>query len=184
MSVKGKRIGFVGCGNMGEALVKGLVEAHVVPAEAMTASDARGERLTELERRFLSATIQSPFSFHDVIEVEAGRRLVLRDVFLGTEVNVTEWMGSQHVRVGDIVFGKVIQIDHVGMLCGMGWMAIPPVQKQMFRAAMAAMRNLEVEVFGTHLRHCVSDALQSRDSKEANQKIEELTELLVRRTQL
>lgn len=90
----------------------------------------RGGYLTELERRFLSATIQSPFSFHDVVEVEAGKRLVLRDIFLGTEVDVTERMGSRHVQVGDIVFGKVIQMDHVGMLCGMSWVAIPPVQKQ------------------------------------------------------
>ena len=52
MSVKGKRLGFLGCGNMGEALVKGLVEAHVVPAEAITASDARTDRLAELERQY------------------------------------------------------------------------------------------------------------------------------------
>lgn len=53
-----------------------------------------------------------------------------------------------------------------------------------FRAAMAAMRNLEVEVFGTHLRHCVTDALRSKNTDEANQKIDQLTELLIRRTQL
>jgi pyrroline-5-carboxylate reductase len=52
MSVKGKRIGFLGCGNMGEAMVKGLVEASVVPAKNLMASDARSERLTELERRY------------------------------------------------------------------------------------------------------------------------------------
>ena len=52
MSVKGKRLGFLGCGNMGEALVKGLVEAHVLPAEAIIASDTRTDRLTELERQY------------------------------------------------------------------------------------------------------------------------------------
>ena len=52
MSVKGKRIGFLGCGNMGEAMVKGLVEAHVVQPEALMASDARTDRLTDLERRY------------------------------------------------------------------------------------------------------------------------------------
>jgi pyrroline-5-carboxylate reductase len=52
MSVKGKQIGFVGCGNMGEALVKGLVEASVVPPEAISAADSRSERLVELERRY------------------------------------------------------------------------------------------------------------------------------------
>lgn len=52
MSVKGKRLGFLGCGNMGEALVKGLVEAHVVPADTIIASDSRTERLAELERLY------------------------------------------------------------------------------------------------------------------------------------
>jgi len=52
MSVKGKRIGFLGCGNMGEALVKGLVEASVVSAGALMASDSRTDRLADLERRY------------------------------------------------------------------------------------------------------------------------------------
>jgi pyrroline-5-carboxylate reductase len=52
MSVKGKRIGFLGCGNMGEALVKGLVEASVVSAGALMASDTRSDRLGDLDRRY------------------------------------------------------------------------------------------------------------------------------------
>ncbi len=52
MSVKGKRIGFVGCGNMGEALVKGLVEASVVEAGTLMVADTRGDRLADLERRY------------------------------------------------------------------------------------------------------------------------------------
>jgi pyrroline-5-carboxylate reductase len=52
MSVKGKRIGFVGCGNMGEALVKGLVEAHLVPAESILVFDSRAEQLAALDRRY------------------------------------------------------------------------------------------------------------------------------------
>ena len=52
MSVKGKRIGFLGCGNMGEALVKGLVEANVVSADALMASDSRSDRLADLDRRY------------------------------------------------------------------------------------------------------------------------------------
>lgn len=52
MSVKGKRIGFLGCGNMGEALVKGLVEANVVKGDALMASDTRADRLADLERRY------------------------------------------------------------------------------------------------------------------------------------
>ena len=52
MSLKGKKIGFIGAGNMGEALIKGLVTANVVPAEALWASDVRLERLKELDRQY------------------------------------------------------------------------------------------------------------------------------------
>ncbi len=53
-----------------------------------------------------------------------------------------------------------------------------------FRAAMAALRNLEATVFETHLQHCVTHALTSSDRKDVEKKIKELTELLSRRTQL
>jgi pyrroline-5-carboxylate reductase len=52
VSLKGKRVGFVGAGNMGEALVKGLVEAGVVPPEAIAVFDVLPERVRELERRY------------------------------------------------------------------------------------------------------------------------------------
>ena len=52
MSVHGQRIGFLGSGNMGEALVKGLVEARVVAADAVVVSDARGDRLADMDRRY------------------------------------------------------------------------------------------------------------------------------------
>jgi pyrroline-5-carboxylate reductase len=52
MSLKGKKVGFVGAGNMGEALIKGLIEASVVPPEAIHATDVRLERLRELDRQY------------------------------------------------------------------------------------------------------------------------------------
>jgi pyrroline-5-carboxylate reductase len=52
VSLKGKRVGFVGAGNMGEALIKGLVEARVVPPEAIAVTDVRPEPLHDLERRY------------------------------------------------------------------------------------------------------------------------------------
>ncbi len=48
MSLKGKKVGFIGSGNMGEALIKGLTAANVVPGEMIWASDVRGDRLKEL----------------------------------------------------------------------------------------------------------------------------------------
>ena len=52
MSIKGKRVAFLGAGNMGEALIKGLTQAGLVPAGSLTASDPRSEHLAEIARRY------------------------------------------------------------------------------------------------------------------------------------
>jgi pyrroline-5-carboxylate reductase len=52
VSLKGKRVGFVGGGNMGEALIRGLLGAGLVPAELMAATDVRAERTAQLTRQF------------------------------------------------------------------------------------------------------------------------------------
>jgi pyrroline-5-carboxylate reductase len=52
MSVKGKKVGFVGGGNMGEALIRGLVESNVVPADAIAVADVRAERTRQLADQY------------------------------------------------------------------------------------------------------------------------------------
>lgn len=49
---RGKRIGFVGGGNMGEALLRGLVKTGLVPPDALFVADVRRERLEELGRLY------------------------------------------------------------------------------------------------------------------------------------
>ena len=53
-----------------------------------------------------------------------------------------------------------------------------------FRAAMAALRSVEIEVFESHLQHCLASALHSKNKKQVDEKIKELTDLLSRRTSL
>jgi pyrroline-5-carboxylate reductase len=52
VSVKGKKVGFVGAGNMGEALIKGLVESNLVPATAIVIADSRAERAQEIAKQY------------------------------------------------------------------------------------------------------------------------------------
>ena len=47
MSIKGKRVAFLGAGNMGEALIKGLTQTGLVPAGSITASDPRADHLEQ-----------------------------------------------------------------------------------------------------------------------------------------
>jgi pyrroline-5-carboxylate reductase len=52
MSVKGKKVGFVGAGNMGEALIRGLVESNLVPAAKILVADVRADRARQLADQF------------------------------------------------------------------------------------------------------------------------------------
>jgi pyrroline-5-carboxylate reductase len=48
--LRGKRIGFLGAGNMGEALIRGLIQAGLVPADLIAASDPRADHLARVAR--------------------------------------------------------------------------------------------------------------------------------------
>ncbi len=52
MSIKGKRIGFLGAGNMGEAMIKGLLQAGLVHAQTICATDVRADRLEQIAQQY------------------------------------------------------------------------------------------------------------------------------------
>jgi len=52
VSIKGKRVAFLGAGNMGEALIKGLTQTGLVAAGSITASDPRADHLDLVAKRY------------------------------------------------------------------------------------------------------------------------------------
>ncbi len=52
MTIKGKTIGFLGAGNMGEAMIKGLLKAGLVSPHAIFATDVRLDRLRAIEKLY------------------------------------------------------------------------------------------------------------------------------------
>jgi pyrroline-5-carboxylate reductase len=52
VTIKSKRIGFLGAGNMGEAMIKGLTQAGLVPAASIGATDARADRLDQMTKQY------------------------------------------------------------------------------------------------------------------------------------
>ncbi len=57
--MKERRIGILGAGNMGSAIVRGLLAAKYVTPEALCVSDVIGERLSQLKRDLLIVTTGS-----------------------------------------------------------------------------------------------------------------------------
>ena len=52
MSIRDKRIGFLGGGNIGEALIRGLTKTGLVPVEHLLVADVRADRLDELRKLY------------------------------------------------------------------------------------------------------------------------------------
>jgi pyrroline-5-carboxylate reductase len=52
MSVRGQRVGFIGGGNMGEALIRGVLGASLVKPGDVAATDVRAERNDQLAKEF------------------------------------------------------------------------------------------------------------------------------------
>jgi pyrroline-5-carboxylate reductase len=50
--LKNRRVGFIGTGNMGEALIKGLILGHVCRPEQIACSDVRPERQKEIRKAY------------------------------------------------------------------------------------------------------------------------------------
>jgi len=50
MVIAGKKIGFIGTGKMGEALIKGILHAKLVTPDKVYASDADTDKLKSLEK--------------------------------------------------------------------------------------------------------------------------------------
>ena len=52
MTKTSKKIGFIGTGKMGEALIKGILHAKLVTPDMVFASDADAGKLKSLEKTF------------------------------------------------------------------------------------------------------------------------------------
>jgi hypothetical protein len=89
-------------------------------------AEKKGRQLDPLEQRLLDATVGRPFSFYEVLQCQPGRGFTLRDVFTGEMREILERMGSEGIQVGDILYGRLSQVDIVTILVGSGTMALPP----------------------------------------------------------
>lgn len=89
----------------------------------------KGRHLDPLLARYIEQCCVSPFSFYDILSVRPGEGFVARDIFTGEEINITEHSASRHLQKGDILFGKVVRIDHVAMLEACAPALIPPAWK-------------------------------------------------------
>ena len=88
--------------------------------------DSKRIDLQSLEGKLIMAANRSPYSFLEIVTVQPGRSVQVRDVLTGAEVTVQEILGSEVMTAGDIIFGRVVEVDGVGMFLGMSANVLPP----------------------------------------------------------
>jgi hypothetical protein len=110
------------------------------PTIAESYLERYAKRVSEMERRLIALIADQPFSFHEVIACAPGKGYRLKDLLLEHTVDVIEHSGSQLCQPGDILFGRVIQYDHVGLLMGCGSILMPPAAKPSIMQLLRLMR--------------------------------------------
>lgn len=86
-------------------------------------------KLDDLEIEDLEENLQRPFSFYDVLECKPGAWVKVQDLLTQEYFTVIEKKGSQSMRSGDLLFGKVVTIRDVSMFDGLAPIAFPPQYK-------------------------------------------------------
>jgi len=92
-------------------------------------AEERASRLDSLEGRLIESINRKPYSFWEALSVDKGKGMKLQDVFMGTQVEVQERSGSEYVQPGDLLYGRTVSVDRVGMIIGLGVTLIPPGRK-------------------------------------------------------
>jgi hypothetical protein len=86
-----------------------------------------GLRLSRSERDWLAAQQAAWLSVWEVIGVEPGETLTLRDLLSHEERCVREKSGSQTVVMRDVLLGRVVDHEGVALLCGAHPRPLPPM---------------------------------------------------------
>lgn len=89
--LKGKRLGFIGGGNMAEAMIKGLLSAAFIEAKNVFVSDPRSERLDSLHREY---RVKPAAGNRDLVDksdivILAVKPQIIKDVLLDVRDGVT-----------------------------------------------------------------------------------------------
>ncbi len=82
-------------------------------------AEERGNRLDPLERNLIDHINRKPYSFLEVMRVDEGQGVQVKDILKGNRIDVQEKTGSEYLQIGDLLFGRAVSVDGVGMFIGL-----------------------------------------------------------------
>ena len=86
-----------------------------------------GQRMPELDRRWLVAQRESWLSVWEVTDVKPEIGISLQDLLTGETVEVRERLASRTAVVRDALLARVVRFDEVSLLCGAHPRPLPPL---------------------------------------------------------
>lgn len=105
MALRDETLGFVGCGMMGEAMVKGLLREGLIDPRQIIASHPRAERCLELENRYgIQVTDSNAEAAADATFVV----IAVKPQFLGEVVNDLDGVLNMDATVLSVVAGATM----------------------------------------------------------------------------
>jgi len=105
--------------------------------------DACGPRLAPEERAWLAAQKRGWVGIWEVLAVEAGRTVTVRDLLSGKERQVHEVSGSKTLKVRDTILGRVIDMDGLSVFAGIHPRPLPPSEAD--EVVSGARRKLRIK---------------------------------------
>ena len=96
--------------------------------------------IDERLHRFIHTTTRTPYSFYQVVSMEPGRSVLLRDLLRSGEVLVTERTASLTLRSGYIILARVVEFESVTFFMGV---YAQPLEAQFIGGVLALRRDLE-----------------------------------------
>ena len=108
--------------------------------------------LPNLAIRYIEQCLISPFSFVEVISVKPGQGVLIRDIFTGQIIDIIERIGSEHLQPDDILFTKIIRIDHLHVFEALAPISFPPSEKAPILALRQLMQAKHPSLSSEHLK--------------------------------
>jgi len=118
--------------------------ADVEPARAWLQRKCRSA--APLLREYVEACLAKPFSFYDVLEIRAGRGLVLEDVLTGSRHEVLDKSASQSLGVGDLIYARLAPLRGLVLLEAVWPFVLPPIARNAVVAQRQRMQHLTPEL--------------------------------------
>jgi hypothetical protein len=87
---------------------------------------AEGKKLTESERAYLEAQLDARLSLFEVVGVDRGTSLRLRDRLTGRELTAYDRSASQSIPLREILLARVVELDGICTLSALHGRTLPP----------------------------------------------------------